>query len=421
MTSLLSHIASLIGEENLFTDSSSLLAYSGAASYSGAPSGAPVAVARPRHPASLARLAAFCNENKQPLLIRGNGTQPVQRPCCEGKILLVMTGLSRLYEIDTANRVVYAQAGLPAESLRSELAKQGLFCPLGGFGTLGGALAVNRVSGLALEYGNIANFVDSLEICLATGQRVNVGAQDRGLKSPSLPIAPLFCGSQGKLGVISACRLRLLPAPESGLNLFLPFGEMEDAAQAASQLMASRIHLHGLEILDEICARMLGWKNAGLFARFSGSAADTQAFERAIRGLFPKAVPATSPTAMAALLPKLYAARGPFCLLHIGCAPARLGRLVSSIYELAKEQNLQIAMFGDGAVAVLAIAVFGDATACEKLAKKLFPIELMLNDLLESQEEAGLGREIWQKKHQASFDAAMKNLFDPNGIFNPAP
>ncbi|MBD5640879.1 MAG: FAD-binding oxidoreductase [Desulfovibrio sp.] len=422
MNKLLAHIATLIGQENLLADAASLAAYAGAASFDGPASpDLPLAVARPRHPAQLARMLAFCTAEKIPLAIRGAGTRPVARTPLAGKLLLVTTGLDRIYEINPQNRSIRLQAGVSCRALQAALAAKSLFCPAESFGTVGGSLAVNPAACQTLKYGSLSSFVSNLRIALADGQTLNASlyGDGPGNFACQLPLAGLMCGSRGQLGVIAACSLRLLPAPEAGIRLAFKFASPGEAAQAANILLASPLEPSFLEIYDGLCAAALGLGSQPLLiAGFEGRGNVVRAAREACASLL-DAPGEPADFAPESLLPGLRKARGPFRLVQAACPPERLGSLLAQIRDPAS--GLELAVHCDAAVALARIAIFGAHPDIASFEKRLFAAELMLNEALETEADASLSRQEWQSRHDSGLLASLKTLLDPAGILNPLP
>ena len=79
---------------------------------------------------------------------------------------------------------------------------------------IGGNVATNAGGPHALKYGVTGAWVAGLEAVLAPGELVQVGGW-AGKDVAGYDLKSLLVGSEGTLGVITAVRLRLLPAPEA--------------------------------------------------------------------------------------------------------------------------------------------------------------------------------------------------------------
>ena len=83
---------------------------------------------------------------------------------------------------------------------------------------IGGNVATNAGGPHALKYGVTGSWVSGLEVVLAPGELADVGGWIRK-DVAGYDVKDLLIGSEGTLGVVTAVRLRLLPAPERALAL----------------------------------------------------------------------------------------------------------------------------------------------------------------------------------------------------------
>ncbi len=81
---------------------------------------------------------------------------------------------------------------------------------------IGGNVATNAGGPHALKYGVTGNWVSGLEVVVAPGELIELGGWI-GKDVAGYDLKRLLIGSEGTLGVITAVRLRLLPAPEAAL------------------------------------------------------------------------------------------------------------------------------------------------------------------------------------------------------------
>src|SRR5438128_12123812 len=79
---------------------------------------------------------------------------------------------------------------------------------------IGGNVATNAGGPHALKYGVTGAWVTGLEAVLAPGELVQIGGWARK-DVAGYDLKDLLIGSEGTLGVITAVRLRLLPAREA--------------------------------------------------------------------------------------------------------------------------------------------------------------------------------------------------------------
>ncbi|MEE4243189.1 MAG: FAD-linked oxidase C-terminal domain-containing protein [Desulfopila sp.] len=197
------------------------------------------------------RLAAC---HKIPILPRGagsgftGGTLPVR-----GGIVLVLTKMNKILEIDSDNLIAIVQPGVVTADLQREVEKLGLFYPPDPaskeFSTLGGNVAECAGGPRCVKYGVTKDFVLGLEVVTAQGEIMRTGGQT--LKNVvGYDLTKLMVGSEGTLGIITEITLKLLPRPEAKKTMLVQFETIEGAAQAVSAIIRAKIIPTTLEFLD---------------------------------------------------------------------------------------------------------------------------------------------------------------------------
>lgn len=199
-------------------------------------------------------VVALASENRIPLLPRGagsgftGGTLPVQ-----GGIVLVLTGMNRIKEIDTDNLIAIVEPGVVTADLQREVEKVGLFYPPDpaskDFSTLGGNIAECAGGPRCVKYGVTKDYVLGLEVVTPQGDILRTGGQT--LKNVvGYDLTKLFVGSEGTLGIVTEITLKLLPKPESKKTMLVQFETIDGAAQAVSEIIREKIIPTTLEFLD---------------------------------------------------------------------------------------------------------------------------------------------------------------------------
>jgi alkyldihydroxyacetonephosphate synthase len=134
-----------------------------------------------------------------------------------GGVVLDLTALSGIVDVDDTSLVVDVSAGTFGTPLEDELrATHGT--TLGHWpqsidlSTVGGWLACRSAGQFSNRYGKIEDMVVGLDVVLADGHRISTGGAPRQAVGPDLN--QVFVGSEGTLGVITGARLRIHPTPE---------------------------------------------------------------------------------------------------------------------------------------------------------------------------------------------------------------
>jgi alkyldihydroxyacetonephosphate synthase len=177
----------------------------------------PAAVARPRTATEVAAVLACCHEAHVPVTAAAgrSGVCGASVPVFGG-IVLDVTGLAGITDIDDESLLVNVRPGTFGDVLEDELRDRAL--TLGhwpqsiALSTVGGWLACRSAGQYSTRYGKIEDMVVGLEVALADGRIIRTGgAAPRAATGPDL--TQLFVGSEGTLGVITDSRLRVHPAP----------------------------------------------------------------------------------------------------------------------------------------------------------------------------------------------------------------
>lgn len=178
----------------------------------------PGVVARVSSADQVAPVVRVCADAGVPLTVAAGrsgvcgGAVPVA-----GGVVLDVTGLDGVVEVDDESLLVRARAGVFGDVLEADLRARGY--TLGHWpqsielSTLGGWLACRSAGQYSTRYGKIEDMVVGLEAVTGTGARVRTGGAPRAAVGPDL--TQLLVGSEGTLGVITEATLRMHPAPSA--------------------------------------------------------------------------------------------------------------------------------------------------------------------------------------------------------------
>src|SRR5881296_4570380 len=166
----------------------------------------PDAVVLPESTADVSALARFCHEHGVPIVPRGAGTGlsggaiPV-----EGGVVVSFARMSRILEMDVANRRAVVQPGLINLHLSTAAAPHNLhFAPDPSSQkscTIGGNVSENSGGPHTLAYGVTTNHVTGLELVLPDGEIKRIGGKITD--SLGYDLCGLLVGSEGTLALIT--------------------------------------------------------------------------------------------------------------------------------------------------------------------------------------------------------------------------
>jgi glycolate oxidase subunit GlcD len=173
----------------------------------------------------------------------------------EGSVLLVLTRLNRILQIDTDNRRAVVEPGVVNATLGAAAKPHGLqYAPdpsSQSACTIGGNVAENAGGPHCLKYGVTANHILALEVLLANGSLVELGSPGGEPWGPDL--VGVFVGSEGNFGVATRITVRLTPLPDAVRTLLADFTSIRAAGEAVSAIIASGIVPAALEMMDQSC------------------------------------------------------------------------------------------------------------------------------------------------------------------------
>jgi glycolate oxidase subunit GlcD len=418
------------------------------------------AVVRPGSAEEVARVLAWCYEHDVAIVARGGGTGMMGGAVAtEGGVVCSLERLDRVRELEPPLWRMLPEAGVQTRHVQRLARENGLmFAPDPGASEqsqIGGNVATNAGGPHALKYGVTGAWVAGLEVALAPGELVQVG----GWASKDVAgydLSSLLVGSEGTLGIITAVRLRLLPAPEaaSAMVIFMPSRGVGCAAIEA--VFAAGLRPSVLDFLDGETLRMLaasypggerveGGMGAGipdgadfaLIAEVDGSRVDAAEQRSALlEALADLALAVEEPVEVDALWRwrdaingVVTGVRGAKVSQDVTFPVERLGEGLEAFGGIAAAHGLRSCAWGHGGDGNVHATVLVDPgseaelDAADAVAEELFGVVVELGGSIAG--EHGVG---WLKRGRlgAQWDARalecheqIKRAFDPKGLLNP--
>jgi glycolate oxidase len=215
---------------------------------------APDVVVRPADTEQVSAILRLSARARIPVTPRAGGTGlsggalPVR-----GGILLSVERMNRIVEIDRSNLVAVVEPGVICETLQNAVEELGLFYPPDpasrGSSQIGGNLAECAGGPHAVKYGTTKDYVLGVEAVLPGGDVIRAGGKLRK-NVTGYNLAQLLVGSEGTLAVITKAILRLIPLPTARLTLLSPFGTLEEAAGAVTDLFQHGVVPSACEFME---------------------------------------------------------------------------------------------------------------------------------------------------------------------------
>jgi FAD/FMN-containing dehydrogenase len=180
----------------------------------------PLAVVRPTSVEDLQAAVRAAGETGTAVYTRGGGASYTDAylPTVKQSILIDMTGLNRIVELNERDGFVTVEAGITWAALKQALDPRGFrtpfFGPFSGFAaTVGGSISQHSVSHGSAAHGISAQSVVSVDIVMASGALLRTGSAARGAAPFSRwygpDLAGLFSGDCGVFGIKARVTLSL--------------------------------------------------------------------------------------------------------------------------------------------------------------------------------------------------------------------
>ena len=203
--------------------------------------------------AQIAEIMAYAHARRIPVVVRGAGTGLVGGAVAlHGGIMLDMSGMDRIVELDRENMTVTVQPGVLLMDLQKFAEDNALFYPPDPgekAATIGGNISTNAGGMRAVRYGVTRDYVMGLRLVLPTGEIIELGG--KVVKNSSgYDLMDLVIGAEGTLGVITLATLKLLPKPACSVSLLVPFPAMEAALETVPLLIRSMANPTALEFME---------------------------------------------------------------------------------------------------------------------------------------------------------------------------
>jgi FAD/FMN-containing dehydrogenase len=220
--SLLARFAAIVGDRYAVTDPAALEPYLVEAR--GLYRGHSPMLLRPGTVAEVVAILRLADETRTPLVPQGGNTGLVGGQVPNGEIVLSLTRLDRIREVDPTSNTMTCEAGVVLANAQAAAAAADRLFPLSlgaeGSCTIGGNLSTNAGGTGALAYGVARDLVLGLEVVLADG-RVWKGLNKLKKDNTGYDLKNLFVGAEGTLGIITAAVLKLFPRPRAVETAFV--------------------------------------------------------------------------------------------------------------------------------------------------------------------------------------------------------
>ncbi|NQU67157.1 MAG: FAD-binding protein [Candidatus Marinimicrobia bacterium] len=215
----------------------------------------PGCVVLPATTTDIQNIVRICNRYKIPFTARGAGTSLSGGATSEGGVIIQLSRMNQIVEIDYPNRCAIVQPGVVNAYLSLMTRPNGYhFAPDPSSQivcTIGGNVAENAGGPHTLKYGVTLNHILGLTVVLPDGEILKLGGKFR--YSTGMDLIPIMTGSEGTLGVVSEIIVNLEPLPKTARTFLLIFDEVAKATDMVSEILEAGIIPAALEMIDKLC------------------------------------------------------------------------------------------------------------------------------------------------------------------------
>ncbi len=167
-----------------------------------------------------------------------------------GEVVISTARLDRVLEHEAGDLTAVVEAGVRVRDLNERLAVHGQMLALDppGNPTIGACIAANLSGPRRHRYGTARDLVIGVTVVLADGTIANSGG--KVVKNVAgYDLGKLFCGSEGRLGLVARAAVRLHPVPEATATLVVPVESTADTAVKTRTILRAPVAPSAVDLL----------------------------------------------------------------------------------------------------------------------------------------------------------------------------
>lgn len=214
----------------------------------------------PKSTLEVSEVLKFCSKNKIAVVPSGGRTGLCGGAVAtNGEIILSLLKMNKIFEVNKTDMTMHCQAGAITKDVQKSAEKNGLYFPVdfasSGSSQIGGNIATNAGGIKVIRYGLMRQWVAGLEVVLADGRILNM--KNACIKNNTgYDLKHLFIGSEGTLGIITECVIKLSTTPPPLTTSLYALENLENVTElfllAQKSLSLSAYEFFTLEALEKV-------------------------------------------------------------------------------------------------------------------------------------------------------------------------
>ena len=176
-------------------------------------------IVRPESTEEVSKILSVCNQAGQPVIVHGGLTGLVYGTrTSPDQLILSLERMNTIEDIDPVGRTLTCQSGVTLQNIQEKAESENMIFPLDlgarGSCSIGGNISTNAGGNRVIRYGMTRDSVLGIEAVTSDGTILS--SMNRMIKNNAgYDLKQLFIGTEGTLGIVTRCVLRLREAPIS--------------------------------------------------------------------------------------------------------------------------------------------------------------------------------------------------------------
>ncbi|MEI1277978.1 FAD-binding oxidoreductase [Leptospira venezuelensis] len=211
----------------------------------------------PKNTQEVSEIVKFAFENDIKIVPSGGRTGYAGGAVAKsGEIVISLTKMDQVLDFDPFFGSLTVQAGMITKNLHKEAEERGFYFPVDfaatGSSHIGGNIATNAGGVRVVHYGLIRQWVLGLKVVTGTGEILEFNGEI--LKNNTgYDLKHLFIGSEGTLGIITECTLKLTKKPADNRILFTAVPDFPSILELFKETHNMSLPILAFEFLTKYC------------------------------------------------------------------------------------------------------------------------------------------------------------------------